>query len=100
MLDHPVSTASQREQELAALELIEHPTVKAAYRTVAETWLSRAKASEAMRERFGDSFAEVMFSASVWSSNQDKRRPKVSCITRLAHPVDGRRIPGITLGHR
>ena len=45
----PVSTASQREQELAALDLIEHPTVKAAYATVAETWLGRAKASEAMR---------------------------------------------------
>ncbi len=52
MPDDPVSTASQREQELAALDLIEHPIVKAAYRTVADTWLSRAKASEAMRERF------------------------------------------------
>ena len=94
----PVSTASQREQELAALDLIEHPTVKAAYRSVAETWLSRAKASPAMRERFDDAFAEVMFSAAVWSSNQDKLRPKVSCITRLAHPVDGRRIPGSRWG--
>ena len=94
----PVSTASQREQELAALDLIEHPTVKAAYRSVAETWLSRAKASRAMRERFDDAFAEVMFSAAVWSSNQDKLRPKVSCITRLAHPVDGRRIPGSRWG--
>ena len=37
MPDHPVATASQHEQELAALDLIEHPTVKAAYRTVAET---------------------------------------------------------------
>ena len=96
--DDPVSTASQREQELAALELIEHPIVKAAYRTVAETWLGRAKASDAMRERFDESFAEVMFSAAVWSSNQDKLRPKVSCITRLAHPVDGRRIPGSRWG--
>ncbi len=98
MPDDPVSTASQREQELAALDLIEHPTVKAAYHTVAETWLGRAKASEAMRERFEDAFAEVMFSAAVWSSNQDKLRPKVSCITRLAHPVDGRRIPGSRWG--
>ncbi|WP_145009427.1 hypothetical protein [Mycobacterium marseillense] len=98
MPDDPVATASQHEQELAALDLIEHPTVKAAYRTVAETWLSRAKASDAMRERFDDAFAEVMFSAAVWSSNQDKLRPKVSCITRLAHPVDGRRIPGSRWG--
>jgi hypothetical protein len=98
MVEDPVSTASQREQELAALDLIEHPTVKAACKTVAETWLGRAKASEAMRERFDDAFAEVMFSAAVWSSNQDKLRPKVSCITRLAHPVHGRRIPGSRWG--
>jgi len=51
-----------------------------------------------MRERFDDSFAEVMFSAAVWSSNQDKLRPKVTCITRLAHPVDGRNIPGSRWG--
>lgn len=98
MPEDPVATVSQHEQELAALELIEHPTVKAAYRSVAETWLSRAKASDAMRERFDESFAEVMFSAAVWSSNQDKLRPKVSCITRLAHPVEGRSIPGSRWG--
>jgi hypothetical protein len=98
MPDDPIATASQHEQELAALDLIEHPTVKAAYRTVAETWLSRAKASDAMRERFDDAFAEVTFSAAVWSSNQDKLRPKVSCITRLAHPVDGRNVPGSRWG--
>lgn len=98
MPDDPVATVSQHEQELAALDLIEHPTVKAAYRKVAETWLGRAKASDAMRERFDDAFAEVMFSAAVWSSNQDKLRPKVSCITRLAHPVDDRRIPGSRWG--
>lgn len=94
----PVATASQHEQELAALELIEHPTVRAAYRSVAETWLGRAKASDAMRERFDDAFAEVMFSAAVWSSNQDKLRPMVSCITRLGHPVAGRAIPGSRWG--
>jgi hypothetical protein len=98
MVADAIATAAQHEQELAALELIEHPVVKAAYQTVAETWLGRAKASEAMRERFDDAFAEVMFSAAVWSSNQDKLRPKVSCITRLAHPVQGRRIPGSRWG--
>ena len=72
--------------------------MKAAYRSVAETWLGRAKASDAMRERFDDAFAEVMFSAAVWSSNQDKLRPKVSCITRLGHPVAGRAIPGSRWG--
>jgi len=98
MVGDPVATISQHEQEVAALELIEHPTVKAAYQKVAETWLGRAKATQAMRERFDDAFAEVMFSAAIWSSNQDTLRPKVSCITRLAHPVDGRRIPGSRWG--
>lgn len=96
--EHPVATASQHEQELAALELMEHPTVRAAYDKVAETWLSRAKASEAMRTVFDAAFAEVMFSAAVWSSNQDKLRPKVTCITRLGHPVGGRVIPGSRWG--
>ncbi|MGZ5393168.1 MAG: hypothetical protein ACXWD3_15375, partial [Mycobacterium sp.] len=94
----PVATESQHEQELAALDLTNHPTVKAAYRSVAEKWLSRAKASDAMRERFDDAFAEVMFSAAVWSSNQDKLRPKISCITRIGHPVADRPIPGSRWG--
>jgi hypothetical protein len=98
MASDPVATAAQHEQEVAALELIEHPVVKAAYQSVAQTWLERAKATPAMRERFEDAFAEVMFSAAIWSSNQDKLRPKVSCITRLAHPVDGHRIPGSRWG--
>jgi hypothetical protein len=98
MASDPVATAVQHEQEVAALELIEHPVVKAAYQSVAETWLGRAKATPAMRERFEDAFAEVMFSAAIWSSNQDKLRPKVSCITRLAHPVEGHRIPGSRWG--
>jgi hypothetical protein len=98
MLGDPVATESQHEQEVAALELIEHVVVKAAYQTVAETWLGRAKPSQAMRERFDDAFAEVMFSAAIWSSNQDKLRPKVSCITRLAHPVNERHIPGSRWG--
>ena len=94
----PVANDSQHEQELAALELTSHPTVKAAYRRVADTWLGRAKASGAMRERFDAAFAEVMFSAAVWSSNQDKLRPKVSCITRIGHPVAGRAVPGSRWG--
>src|ERR1700733_11263819 len=98
MVADPVATAAQHEQELAALDLIEHPVVKAAYQTVAETWLGRAKASEAMRERVDHAFAEEMVSAAAWSAYQNKLRPKVSCITRLAHPVDGRRIPGSRWG--
>lgn len=97
-MTHPVATAEQHEHELAALELIEHPTVKAAYRDVAETWLGRAKPSEAMRSVFDAAFEEVMFSAAIWSSNQDPLHPKVTCITRLEHTVDGRRVPGSRWG--
>ncbi len=95
---NPVASKAQHEHELAALELTAHPTVRAAYRSVAETWRSRAKASDAMRERFDAAFAEVMFSAAVWSSNQDKLRPKVICITRLGHQVAGQHIPGSRWG--
>ena len=96
--NHAVATAEQHEHELAALELIEHPTVKAAYAAVAHTWLGRAKPTEAMRGVFDPAFEEVMFSAAIWSSNQDPRNPKVACITRLEHTVDGRRIPGSRWG--
>ncbi len=95
---HPVATAAQHEHELAALELMKHPTVRAAYRDVAETWLARAKPSEAMRERFNAAYEEVMFSAAIWSSNSDPLRPKVTTITRLAHEVEGQRIPGTRWG--
>ena len=95
---HPVATAEQHAHELAALELLDHPTVRAARESVAETWLSRAKASDAMRERFEAAFDEVMFSAAVWSSNQDPLRPKVTTITRLEHEVEGRRVPGTRWG--
>ncbi|MCW2786064.1 MAG: hypothetical protein JWP74_2581 [Marmoricola sp.] len=96
--EHPVATAEQHAHELAALDLIQHPTVKAAYTSVAETWLARAKPSDAMRERFEAAFEEVMFSAAVWSSNSDPLRPKVTTITRLAHEVEGQRIPGTRWG--
>ncbi|HET6153409.1 MAG TPA: DUF1214 domain-containing protein [Marmoricola sp.] len=96
--DHPVATPEQHQHELAALELIQHPTVKAAYRDVAATWLARAKPSDVMRERFEAAYEEVMFSAAVWSSNSDPLRPKVTTITRLAHEVEGHRIPGTRWG--
>ena len=98
MPDNPIATPMQHEHELAALDLIDHPTIKAAYKTVAETWLARAKPSDAMRACFEAAYEEVMFSAAIWSSNQDPLRPKVICITRLAHEVAGRAGPGSRWG--
>ncbi len=106
MTDDPVATAVQHEHELAALDLTEHPTVKAAYRTVAENWLARTKPSDAMRARFDEAVAEVMFSAAVWSSNQDTLEvPHLRWVsseeraTELAHRRAGylRRLPEGTL---
>ena len=98
MSDHPVATAAQHEHELAALELTDHPLVLQAYRDVAARWLERAQPSPTQRAWFDTAFEEVMFSAAIWSSNQDPRRPKVTCITRLEHEVDGHRIPGSRWG--
>ncbi|MEE3239360.1 MAG: hypothetical protein VX231_00145 [Pseudomonadota bacterium] len=98
MMTHPVATAEQHKQELAALKLIEHPTVKAAYEQVYHHWLEILPPSDVMRACFDEAFKEVMFSAAIWSSNQDPLRPKVSVITRLAHTVNGQAIPGSRWG--
>lgn len=97
-MTHPVATPEQHEHELAALELTQHPVVKAAYAEVGDRWLSRADPTPAMRERFEAAFEEVMFSAAVWGSNGDPLHPKVTCITRLEHRLDGRRVPGSRWG--
>ena len=98
MNDHPIATPEQHEHERQALELIEHPTVKEAYARVREHWLAQADPSPAMRACFDWAFKEVMFSAAIWSSNQDPLRPKVIAITRLGHPVGDRAIPGSRWG--
>ena len=97
-MTHPVATTEQHEHELAALELTQHPLVKAAYAEVGDRWLSRANPTPAMRERFEAAFEEVMFSAAVWGSNGDPLHPKSVCITRLEHRLDGRRVPGSRWG--
>ena len=98
MNEHPIATPDQHAHELEALELIEHPTVKEAYARVQAEWLKKADPSPAMRACFDWAFHEVMFSAAVWSSNQDPLRPKVVTITRLAHPVGDIAIPGSRWG--
>ena len=95
---HPVATPEQHDHELRALELARHPTVQAAYARVRDHWLAKADPSAEMRSCFDDAFEEVMFSAAVWSSNEDPLRPKVVTITRLAHPVGDAHIPGTRWG--
>ena len=97
-MENPVATREQREHELAALELVQHPVVREAYERVAKHWLEQAAPSAEMRARFDAAFEEVMFSAAIWSSNQDPLRPKVVAITRLEHSVGGVRVPGSRWG--
>jgi hypothetical protein len=98
MQGHPVATDEQHAHERAALELWEHPSVAAAREAVRTDWLDRERPSPVMRDCFERAFEEVMFSATIWSSNQDPLRPKVTCITRLEHDLHGVRVPGSRWG--
>jgi len=98
MPDHPIATPEQHAHELAAVELTKHPTVKKAFDALRESWLAAADPSPDQRSCFDWAFEEVMFSAAVWSSNQDPLRPKITCITRLGHPVQGTAVPGSRWG--
>lgn len=97
-MSHPIATPEQHEHELQAMELAEHPVVQSAYGRVREHWLREMDPTPAMRACFDWAFDEVMFSAAVWSSNQDPLRPKVICITRLGHPVRGKAVRGSRWG--
>jgi hypothetical protein len=93
MGSHPIATPEQHAHEREALALTRHPSVRQAFERVRESWLAATDPSPDMRGCFDWAFEEVMFSAAVWSLNQDPLRPRVICITRLAHTVDGRRSP-------
>jgi hypothetical protein len=98
MSPHPIATTEQHGHELEALELTRHPVVREAHQRVRESWLAAVDPSPDMRSCFDWAFEEVMFSAAVWSLNQDPLRPRVVCITRLAHTLGGTRIPGSRWG--
>ena len=100
MSQHPVATPEQHEHERFALELTKHPTVAAAFGRVKDHWLAAAdpRPSADQLDRFDRAFEEVMFSAAIWSANQDPLRPKTVCITRLEHMLDGQRVPGSRWG--
>lgn len=96
--NNPIATADQAYIEKRALEISRHSLVRAAYAEVAEYWLEKAQPSADMRACFDAAFEEVMFCAAVWSLNQDAQRPLVTTITRVAHELDGERIPGSRYG--
>jgi len=95
---HPIATPEQHAHELEALALTQHPIVRRARESVRKSWLEAADPGPDMLRCFDDAFEEVMFSAAVWSLDQDPLRPRVVCITRLAHQVEGHAIPGSRWG--
>ena len=100
MAGHPVATDQQHEHERFAVELTKHPIVRAAFERVKKHWLESAspRPSEDQKSCFDWAFEEVMFSAAIWSANQDPLRPKVVAITRLEHPLGSLRVPGSRWG--
>jgi hypothetical protein len=95
---NPIATPEQHEHEREALALTRHPRVRKAHARLAEEWLAAASPGPDMRAGFEDAFDEVMFSAAVWGLNRDPLRPRVVCITRLAHPLGDLAIPGSRWG--
>lgn len=98
MSTHPIATPEQHAHETEALQLTRHPIVRDARERVRKAWLEATDPSPSMRSCFDEAFDEVMFSAAVWSLNQDPLRPRVICITRLGHQVGGMTIPGSRWG--
>jgi hypothetical protein len=74
--------------------------VRAAFERIKKHWLANANPDPGpdMRNCYDRAFEEVMFSAAVWSANQDPLRPKVIAITRLEHMLGDLRIPGSRWG--
>lgn len=96
--NNPVATTDQAEIEKRALQIQQHPLVQQARAAVREHWLQQVKPSAEGLKCFEAGFEEVMFSAAVWSLNQDPQRPRVTTITRVAHTLDGLSIPGSRYG--
>ena len=100
MSSHPVATAEQHDHERYAVDLIRHPTVREAFDRVKRHWLEAASPTPGpdMLRCYDWAFEEVMFSAAIWSANQDPLRPKVTTITRLPHRLGDVTIPGSRWG--
>ncbi len=95
---NPIDTPSQREFELRALEVFNHPEFQQAKSDVARFWLDEVKPSADARRCFDAAFEEVCFGATIWSLNQDPMHPAVVTISRVEHSLAGIRIPGSRWG--
>ena len=96
--NNPIATEQQHQHELLALEFFQHPEISEHLKEMRRYWLDLAKPSDEMQRCFDASFEEVMFGATIWALNQDPLYPKVITITRLAHQLGDRQIPGSRWG--
>lgn len=96
--NNPIDTPQQREHELLALKYYAHPEIQSARESVRAFWLDLVQPAEAMASCFDSAFDEVMFGAVIWALNQDPLYPRVVTISRLAHTLHGRAIPGSRWG--
>ena len=95
---NPIATPEQNEHERHALEVFAHPRIVATRKEIREYWSHSVPRSEDALACMDGAFEEVMFSAVVWSLNQDPLRPKVVTITRLAHRLGDLDVPGSRWG--
>ena len=95
---NPIATTEQHETERRALELFGHPRLVETREEIRDYWTKSLPRSDEMLACLDPAFEEVMFSAVVWSLNQDPLRPKVVTITRLPHRLGELRIPGSRWG--
>ena len=97
-LQNPLATDEQHRFELRALEIFNSEPVAVARAEVREHWLREADPSTDMLGCFDAAFEEVMFGAVIWSLNQDPMNPAVVTISRVAHELQGQRVPGSRWG--
>ncbi len=96
---NPINTADQQAFERAALTIFGLPEVAAERAKAREYWLNELQPlSPNMQHCFDGAFEEVMFAATIWALNQDPMHPGVCTISRLAHSIDGLRVPGSRWG--
>lgn len=95
---NPIATEEQDAHELLALDYFNRDEIQQVMAEVREYWLNEVKPSADMRSCFDAAFEEVMFGAVIWALNQDPLYPKAITISRLAHPLQGKQIPGSRWG--
>lgn len=98
-MTNPIATPTQARFEKTGLAVLKHPRMQAAIADRRSYWLDKVKPAAAVAQAFADyAFEEVVFGAIIWSLNTDPERPEIITISRIAHSLDGERVPGSRWG--